>query len=614
MLKKEKVKKKAIVAGMTLLVFSAVIGVTMAVNHDKAVFNNTFGINNYKTVFTEDFASPSNWRTCETIDKTITVTNEASVPIVARIKLDEQWLDKDKQELPLVSEASGLTMAIINFAENSGWERRGEYYYYENDIAPGETTTSVITGVTLNCEANLALSGIVNSNDRAYGGSEYHLIFTAQTLQADSKKNWDDKISSIVEVQSNPRDFHIDFTNKAIASEDIFIANGNGVQKYTENGEDIYYYRGEIDNNYLIWADQCWRILRTTYTGGTKLIYSGKPSSDKVRQCNATGADVEINNTVYRYAISSWALADVGYQYGDRVEVKWGSPIAAGYTFANDVTRNGSTYTLDTSVGQSVTGTWAEQRTTAAERYHYFCTDGATSCSSSKIAYLFDYTSEDTIYYFLLGGYNDIEHLKEASFTNRNNSLVKTAIESWFEKSGLSEHEDDLEDAVYCNDRTIVTGALKGKDSPSPTVPSFVSGVFYQAQHSKYDKYESGNLHPLLECSNTRDSFTKSTANGNGRLAHKVGLITGSELVLAGFGSEEITTSLNNYLYSGRVTWTMSPYGYSSNALVMNFATWPFISARGTWDQHGLRPVVTLKAGMKVVSGNGTKTNPYIVK
>lgn len=70
-------------------------------------------------------------------------------------------------------------------------------------------------------------------------------------------------------------DYEINFTKKAIVSDDIATANGNGVNKYTENGQDVYYFRGQIANNNVIWAGKCWKIVRTTATGGTKMIYNG---------------------------------------------------------------------------------------------------------------------------------------------------------------------------------------------------------------------------------------------------------------------------------------------------------------------------------------------------
>ena len=51
---------------------------------------------------------------------------------------------------------------------------------------------------------------------------------------------------------------------------------------------DIYYFYANdtstansvLNNNNVIFANQCWQILRTTDTGGVKLIYNGEPDSD----------------------------------------------------------------------------------------------------------------------------------------------------------------------------------------------------------------------------------------------------------------------------------------------------------------------------------------------
>lgn len=54
---------------------------------------------------------------------------------------------------------------------------------------------------------------------------------------------------------------------------------------YTRNGTEndqypVYYYRGNIDNNNLLFANYCWKMVRTTSTGGVKLIYNGIPTAD----------------------------------------------------------------------------------------------------------------------------------------------------------------------------------------------------------------------------------------------------------------------------------------------------------------------------------------------
>ncbi|MBP5634228.1 hypothetical protein J6X09_00835, partial [Candidatus Saccharibacteria bacterium] len=68
------------------------------------------------------------------------------------------------------------------------------------------------------------------------------------------------------------------------------------------------------------------------------------------------------------------------------------------------------------------------------------------------------------------------------------------------------------------------------------------------------------------------------------------------------------------YLYNaGRKSWSISPWTYDHKT-GMNFVTDGYIRPHGVYDQHGLRPVVTLRAGMKFNTGDGLKTNPYIVE
>ena len=55
--------------------------------------------------------------------------------------------------------------------------------------------------------------------------------------------------------------------------------NGKGV--YVRNGTEsdtypIYYYIGAVTNNNVVFAGFCWKIVRTTETGGIKLIYNGR--------------------------------------------------------------------------------------------------------------------------------------------------------------------------------------------------------------------------------------------------------------------------------------------------------------------------------------------------
>jgi len=74
-------------------------------------------------------------------------------------------------------------------------------------------------------------------------------------------------------VNNNP--VGIDFTQTS-----SYHSNKNGQGLYiragTENDEyPIMYYRGNVQNNNVLFGGFCWQIVRTTSTGGIKMIYNG---------------------------------------------------------------------------------------------------------------------------------------------------------------------------------------------------------------------------------------------------------------------------------------------------------------------------------------------------
>ena len=108
---------------------------------------------------------------------------------------------------------------------------------------------------------------------------------------------------------------NVDTTTQIDFSKTSATSNTNGIYMTTDtdSGNPVYYYRGNVDNH-LIFADFCWRIVRTTETGGVKLIYDGMPTDG---MCNNTGANTIIGNSAFN---SSYDNAKyVGYMYGDSI-------------------------------------------------------------------------------------------------------------------------------------------------------------------------------------------------------------------------------------------------------------------------------------------------------
>ena len=102
----------------------------------------------------------------------------------------------------------------------------------------------------------------------------------------------------------------IDFSKTSANSD----TNGIYMTTDTDSGSPVYYYRGSVDNH-LIFANFCWKIVRTTETGGVKLIYDGKPSSD---QCNNTASYTTIASVAFNTKEDDAKY--VGYMYGSSID------------------------------------------------------------------------------------------------------------------------------------------------------------------------------------------------------------------------------------------------------------------------------------------------------
>ncbi len=87
----------------------------------------------------------------------------------------------------------------------------------------------------------------------------------------------------------------IDFS--AISSD----TNGKGVYTFSSTKDDkfpVHYYRGAVTNNNVKFGGFCWKTVRTTSTGGVKLIYNGSPDTNG--QCtNITGEETQIGTIAF---------------------------------------------------------------------------------------------------------------------------------------------------------------------------------------------------------------------------------------------------------------------------------------------------------------------------
>lgn len=191
---------KSLLFGGIFCAIAAVISVTVAYNSDNSTIRNEFGVGQYKTVFTEQFTSPNNWKPGDETTKTFTVKNETDTDIKVRIKYKENWRNAlDTKNLPAVKDGVALADVVLQNLED--WELKGDgYYYYKTPLAPNATTSSLFQKVIFNHDANLGADNICartttsvecTKPDDKYEGATYHLIITAETIQADeANQEW----------------------------------------------------------------------------------------------------------------------------------------------------------------------------------------------------------------------------------------------------------------------------------------------------------------------------------------------------------------------------------------------------------------------------------------
>ena len=566
----------------------------------------------------------------------------------------------------------------------------------------------------------IVTENVKSINDKHFVMPEANVTLRAEWSKVAVKKSMDGKVSKVENLynmmaRNSKLDTNVDFSK----------APTTGIYELSSTKDDefpVYYYRGAVTNNNVVFANFCWKMVRTTSTGGVKLIYNGVPRREfesvnigkndyinltndsvypytydsttkqwtstnhtdsrtgtiifsvaeageyilnytvssetnydkayfykdgvqigvysgtasgsinlgnvdlsnvikvdykkdgsvskgndnvsfsiskklvKTFSCSNTGTASEVGTSAFN--LDSRSPADVGYMYGIRyVPGDRSMSNSSEFVYGNDVTYENGVYTLQDTMTSSE---WSNDYKTIATRYHYTCFITGNTCSS--VYYIYSFGSSDTAYYLTLSSGKNIEDIKREMFSNTTNSRMKTTIDTWYQNN-MTNYTDYLEDTVWCNDRSIYSGPLKGKNEDS-SINTYTS--FGARGRNLILPYK-----PSVTCPNINDSFTVSSNNGNGALTYPVALLTADEKTLTGYGN-------SSYLSSGS-WWTLSPNyfaGYAGGAARVN----GFAAGAGLGHYFGLdigggvRPSVSLKPGTKSFDGDGTVNDPYIIK
>ena len=359
---------------------------------------------------------------------------------------------------------------------------------------------------------------------------------------------------------------------------------------YTGEGADtyanpVYYYKGNVQNNNVLFAGFCWKIVRTTETGGVKIVYNGV---QKDGSCNNTGTDSQIGTSAFNSSYNSPAY--VGYMYNTVYPYSEKSMSSqSNIVFGNSFTYANGTYTLKDTM---TVATWSSGYNTINNN-HYTCMTTGTTCTSLYYVY---YTSSSNAYYITLTGgksVNDaLNEMLYADDVNKNDSTIKAYIDSWYEKNIKDKYDDKLEDTVFCNDRSMSNESSNGWNPNGGSTSTTL--------HFK----NSSASNQSLVCANETDRF--SVNNSKAQLKYPIGLLSVPELSLASYGS-------SHYFNNGQWVWLASP-----NVFYSNFARVRAVSSGGWGVSYvdysgGVRPAVSFQPGTSFSSGDGSYTSPFVI-
>ena len=199
--------------------------------------------------------------------------------------------------------------------------------------------------------------------------------------------------------QSLGDDETLDFYDENIVS-GVYLNHETIAEEYP-----VYYYRGVVDNN-AIYANYCWKIVRSTKNGGIKLIFNGKVSNGICDSSHDYLGSEPFNQQIIYNGENRPTPSQVGYMYDKTRPIQMIAPsnlkdtsnpkvIDVGIKFGNDVKWDGSKYTLvDTITINDLDqleddirgGSYGNYSKQTPNAFHYTCLNAEESCD--KVYYV----------------------------------------------------------------------------------------------------------------------------------------------------------------------------------------------------------------------------------
>ena len=578
--------------------------------------------------------------------------------------------------------------------------RPKEYYEFTVDVKndgtlPGKVSISTLSGITTEAQSIIDYS-VSYTNGRT--------VAIGDILNAGAKKSI--KVRTFYKDEINPTDFPATDLNLTLtytlqyvqSEEDEFDTNALIEQLKEENSSCIYQYTGAVtdevgntetvtaatsnvyfnrcaDKRNIKFAGYCWQMIRTTETGGIKMIYNGEP--DNNGECGSSRGDhkgivgvtgsTQTLNAEYLYGTTfTYNITTSEFTLVDTTTATWSNStyqnLLGKFTckntsgtcttlysvngYSNATTAYTSSYTIgDTNFAQIGTSSFnANYRSLAMvgymfnKVYNYAGSSAPTSGSLMGNDVLYSNgtytllpadgeselgtTKDDTHHYTCNTTSSTCNKVRYYNFNNYYIELdgvanIDAAVNEMLYNDNVNTYNSSIKgiiDSWYAQNLSVKTNMLED------TVYCNARNMINQSENgwnkdgrlTTYTYFKNNTLNNDISCASVTDQFAVS--NNKAKLTYPVSLATHEELYTL--------TNNNSSAYYDVLTktdvwwWGLSPFSFFSSDSYVRY-----VSSSGSVgvnnpvvNRGGIRPVISLASSSVISSGDGSATNPWVIQ
>ncbi len=224
------------------------------------------------TIWNEIHSENLTTKTLTTASETLLESEEATKEVVYPMLFKNYTFDTE-------TGMYGLTDGIVVDPTEINDYDTTDYYVCGTDITRNANKEIILTN-TSSCSTMYTIKSVVNKKE---GTTTLNGIETPLTIHSLSVYPY-----TQIERESDKSD--------------------KGLYVMTDDYGESYYFRGNVKNNYVYFADVYWRIIRINGDGSIRILYAGRTK-------DATNDELSIGKSAFNLEKSSPAY--VGYMYGN---------------------------------------------------------------------------------------------------------------------------------------------------------------------------------------------------------------------------------------------------------------------------------------------------------